>query len=434
MAKGDVRSSSSSSGGGRRSNSWGSTRTQTYNDEGRGQSLSVWEYFRCGVEDKGDAGKAWMFSIPDADCWRLIRYSTYRFGLMDICRRWDPDEYTAEKLVEYVTNDDSRAKRLVDHQYGGIIWLDVYKYLYTGYKNHENAEADKRKAKAEQWSAEWKREAEERKALAAKVAEEDALSLAKPIELATGAIRADFANAFGYQDVYGQVEGDWLDDPVDGYSSGMGFGIERRQPHSIKLQISVALDLSNSMYYNGIHMVAAQAFREIGMALKQIQGEYPNDLFLSFLTFSEDAWDKPGRKAGLLSTDSVSGFNEFETFRPSKMEGWRGRGPFQGEDTYITPLFDAIETWEKENSDVGAVKLDLVITDAVLEHAQDIRDASKTQDRRDGALSTVLLNFMPQADWLDSSLPRHCVQYSVNKDNISGILRQVLSEFIAVLL
>jgi hypothetical protein len=93
-------------------------------------------------------------------------------------------------------------------------------------------------------------------------------------------------------------------------------------------------------------------------------------------------------------------------------------------------LLEEIEKWEKEESDPGAVRLDIVLTDAVFEHKKDIRESDVIQERRDGQLQTVFLNFMPEKEWLNSTLPKRCFMIKVDKDNVAGILRNVLSEFV----
>jgi len=111
--------------------------------------------------------------------------------------------------------------------------------------------------------------------------------------------------------------------------------------------------------------------------------------------------------------------------------GWGDNSPFTGEDTWISPLFEEIEKWENRYSDPGAARLDIIITDAVLEHEKDIREASRIQEHRNGNLQTVLLNFLPMDDWGDGSIPKRCTQYSANAENIGGMLRQIVQDFIS---
>lgn len=428
MAKGDVKSVASKSSG--RAYSYGHTTVRTYNDEGRGTSEDIWEQFEKAVKGMGEVGKVWMFQIDDAGCNRLVRYSTYRYGLMDILR-YMSDRDNAD-YAGFVTRDDSRAKRLVVAQYGLETWIEFHRYVCDGNDRHHAKQEEEQKQRNEQMAAHWKQMEEEREAEKVKIEEADHLAVAKSIELVIGAIQADFAEVFGSAEIYHQVEGDWLDDAVDAYRTGMGFGVEHRTPDQIKLQVTVSLDLSNSMYYNRIHKAASVAFREIGMALNELKEMYAGSLYTAYFTFSEDGWSEgKGKRAGKLkANDGASGFDEFESFKPSSMERWYGTGIFSGEDTYTTPLFQAIEKWETEESDPGAVRLDLVITDAVLEHKADIIASSVVQERRDGALQTIFLNLMPETEWNGGTLPRRCVQYPVNKDNISGMLRQILREFI----
>ena len=102
-----------------------------------------------------------------------------------------------------------------------------------------------------------------------------------------------------------------------------------------------------------------------------------------------------------------------------------------GEDTWYSALLSRIEKWETKNSEPGAVRLDLVITDGVFEHAKDLTECNRIQERRDGSLQTVFLNFLSMDEWSDTKLPRHCVQYLANVDNIAGLSRTVLHEFVS---
>jgi hypothetical protein len=163
-----------------------------------------------------------------------------------------------------------------------------------------------------------------------------------------------------------------------------------------------------------------------------LKRELEGNLFTAYFTFSEDSWNGKGKQVRDMKFGEGDEFNNFNHFRPSEVKGWYGHGPYDGTDTFITPLFERIEKWEAAESDPGAIKLDIILTDAVLEHASDIREAAVVMERRDGALQAILLNFMPEGQWHDATLPRRCVQYPANKDNIDGMLRNLLSEFVAI--
>lgn len=261
-----------------------------------------------------------------------------------------------------------------------------------------------------------------------KYREEKTSKILDDAELTAGLLRSDFADVFRWREVYGQRDGDWLDDPVAAYATGYGFGEEVRERSGIKLQVTVSIDLSNSMKYNGINEVAVDAFCTIYLSMKSLQQEHPGDLYIAPFEFSGG---ETGRHAMQVKANTWRDKDEYDL---GEMELWRNasRVSFDGEDTWMYPLLVAIERWENENSDPGAVRLDIVITDAVLEHPKDIRESSKIQERRDGNLQTVLLNLMPEEDWLDTTLPLKCVQYPANPDNLAGLLRNVLAQFVSV--
>lgn len=261
-----------------------------------------------------------------------------------------------------------------------------------------------------------------------KIRAEKTSEIRKDVEMTAGMLHSDFAEVFKWSEKYGLRDGDWLDDPVAAYATGYGFGEEVKERSGVKLQVTVSIDLSNSMVHNDINRIAVDAFRTIYLSMKSLQQEHPGDLYVAPFTFSSG---KDGRRAVQVKAQSWRDKDEHDL---EEMELWRNAAhvSFDGEDTWMYPLFKAIERWENENSDPGAVRLDIVITDAVLEHPKDVRESSKIQERRDGNLQTVLLNLMPEEDWLDTALPLKCIQYPANPDNLAGLLRNVLAQFVSV--
>ena len=175
------------------------------------------------------------------------------------------------------------------------------------------------------------------------------------------------------------------------------------------------------------------------MTLESIQKEYVGDVFTAAFKFSLEDDGKHAARITIPNWERDRVKDEcylgmMERWRVTQRSGgWNDQdATFSGEDTWMYPLFTEIEKWENAESDPGAIRLDIVITDAVLEHPKDIRESSIIQERRDGTLQTVLLNLMPEDRWLDSTLPLRCVQYPANRDNLAGLLRNVLAEFVSV--
>lgn len=433
MAKGDVRSYRGR-GGGMGGGSW-------YDDEGRGASKELWKWFKAAWM-LAEYSREWLFNLEDKDYYRLVDDSTTRYNLLDICHLWA----TKEEEERIGRKTDSRARRLVEKKHDEDTWYRFHTAMVEGYERHL-AEMERRNREfRNKYLEDRQKAAEEREAQRVVVLQEDREHIAQEVELTAGALRSDVHQAVSMKEIYDRDEGEWIDDPVTAYQTGYGFGDEIKERGGIKLQVTVSLDLSNSMWYNNIALAAANAFREIGMSLLQLEEEHQGDLFVEFFTFSQDSWEKRGRKAGKLNpahrihgfgvTDEErEAFGRFVQYRPSALkDDWGVRCMFDGEDTWITPLFEEIEKWEDKESDPTAARLDLIITDAVLEHPTDIRVVDDIQTRRDGNLQTVMLNFMPEEDWLGSTLPLRCVQYPANSDNISGMLRTVLTHFLAVYL
>jgi hypothetical protein len=394
------------------------SRSYEYDDEGRGGSKSLWEWFEQGFTDN-DEKKVWLMNQDDDTCYRLIKGSTYRFGIEDIATINNPDL-------------DTRARRLVMKKLSKGDWDEYWKHLVDGYER-QRGELEKRwQERHDAQQEEYEAERVARMAVLAKIRDEDVAQTTKTVELSAGALRAEFSDVFTLHERSGADEGDWIDDVVEGTTTGHGFGYEQRENSSVKLQITLSLDMSNSMYYNRINTKAMTAFYEIGQTLRALQSEFPNDLFAAFFEFSLDSYNNGRGKAVRQLTGDDPDFGPFKEYRPSEVASVYGNGRFDGEDTWISPLLENIEKWEADASDSGAIKLDLVITDAVLEHVGDIKDGSIIQDRRDGSLQTVLLNLMPETEWGEVSLPRHCYQYHVDADNLSGALRNMIMEFVNV--
>jgi len=422
MPAGDVRHSRYRGGGGGGS--------YDYDDEGRGASKMVWEWFERNFRDN-DYNDEWLFSIDIEKCEWLVRWSTMRYGLEDI---------TGRRNGQY---EDSRASRLVIKKQDKDTWIKFNDYLWEQRDRYVEQERQRAAERNTKWQEERVIEGERREAEAAKIERNDIEQVSKIVESTAGLFRSEIDQAFTHRDRVG-YDGDWIEDVVDTYIDGSGFGYEQKQAVGVKIQITVSLDLSNSMYYNKIATPAAEAFRDIALTMRQLKFEHPGDLFVEAFTFAgNNTWDEDDtagrivRKIGLMDRPDEY-FGNLRNLRPSQISpgeySWNDplKSMFNGEDTWIKYLFSKIEKWEVEHSDPGAVRIDLIITDAVLEHPYDIKEADVIQETRDGNLQSVMLNFLPEEDWLGSTLPKRCYQLKVDADNITGILRNVISEFIAV--
>lgn len=413
MAKGDVRPTRSNYGRG----SYGGSSTTYYDDEGRGQSKNVWEWFEDGFNSNPNLD--WLLGHDDPTCYWLIKSSTYRFGIMDIATYGN-------------ANVDSRARRLVQRKLKGNAWATYHQHLVDGY-NREKAKKDlEEHQRAQERDGRYAAYLAQREAEQAVIRRDDYEKVMPNVDMTVGMLSNDLHQAFIHTDRVGD-QGEWIDDAVVAYQGGDGFGYDDKKAVGTKIQITLSLDLSNSIIYNGVVEEAATTFRDMGLTLKSLKNEHPGDLFTGFFTFGEDGWDndfgKRVRRLQPIQEDRLPEYSlaEFDPYRPSTM---RFSDMFTGTDTWISPLLREIERWEKEESDPGAVRLDLVLTDAVLEHPKDIRDSDVIQERRNGVLTTVLLNFMPESDWLNSTLPKRCYQMHVEPGNVQGILRNVITEFI----
>lgn len=454
MAKADTKHSRAKRGG------YGTY--TSYDDEGRGNSKYYWTEFESLFTTSGFSEK-WLMATEvqglDPTLTRLFQdteindffghhQSLLDVGLYDgrlwsyitsMRDRFNVHDWAWDKFDDSEDND-GRMRRLIVKKLGLEVWR---KFQIRAHKVYLEIDEKKKTEKAEKAD----KNAQDQAVFDAehiKRRTTEVSALRQVTDLIAGAIRSEFDQAFKGVEVYAQDEGDWLDDPVAAVSSGYGFGEEVRRPSGIKLQVTVSLDLSNSMYNNDVFESAAKAFRDIYVALEALKEENEGDLYICAFTFSNDGYraGDRGRRAENLTVPYSWKTGEERTKKSTEshlgaVESFRAGGlkwHFRGEDTWFYPLFERIEQWEKSDSESGAVKLDIIITDAVIEHPSDIRRSDVIQERRDGDLQTVLLNFLPEEEWVDSDLPSRCVQYPANVDNIAGLLRNLLTEFVSVYL
>jgi hypothetical protein len=255
-------------------------------------------------------------------------------------------------------------------------------------------------------------------------AEQMRLERSADARLMAGSLQSEFASAIGWKERFSQPEGDWLDDPVEAMITGYGFGEEMRTSRGIKMQVNLCLDCSNSVRHNGLDEVAQLTLRTMYLGLKMAAEQLPdNSLVVNVWTW---AHNEDGKGVSLLTTKDVVARKIDNPM--GVMDGWYAN--FNGEDTYIAPLFERLDGWENAYGDPSAYRLDIIITDGVLEHAMDAKTADVIQERRDGTLQTVVLNFLPMEEWTESRVPKRCVQYPATPDNLIGLMRGVLGSWL----
>lgn len=255
-------------------------------------------------------------------------------------------------------------------------------------------------------------------------AEQQRLERSADARLMAGSLQSEFASAIGWKERFGQPEGDWLDDPVGAMITGYGFGEEMRTSRGIKMQVNLCLDCSNSVYHNGLSEVAQLTLRTMYLGLKMAADQLPdNSLVVNVWTW---AHNDDGRGVSLLTTKDAVARSSANPM--GVMDNWYAN--FNGEDTWIAPLFERLDGWENAYGDPSAYRLDIIITDGVLEHATDAKAADVIQERRDGTLQTVMLNFLPMEEWTESRVPKRCVQYPATVDNLIGLMRGVLGSWL----
>lgn len=253
------------------------------------------------------------------------------------------------------------------------------------------------------------------------------LEMSSDARLMAGSIQTEFASAIGWRERYGQQEGDWLDDPVSALTTGYGFGEEVRTSRGIKLQVNLCLDCSNSMVHNRTSDVAQQTIQDMYLGMRMAAQQMPDDS----LKVNVWTWARGDDGKSVRHITSDDNMRRTADDPMGALNGWWA--DFDGEDTWISPLLERLEKWENSHGDPGACRLDIIISDGVLEHATDARKGDEIQERRDGSLQTVVLNFLPMEDWSDSRVPKRCVQYPATPDNLMGLMRSVLGQWLVSL-
>lgn len=251
--------------------------------------------------------------------------------------------------------------------------------------------------------------------------------------LISGHLHSEIAEAIRRREKYGRYDGEWLDDPVAAITGQGGFGEEVIQTRGIKLEVNIALDCSNSMIHNKLTEPAKEAMRTIYLALDLAAKQLPDGT----LTIAPWLWAKgdDGKRVVNMARDSWSDrmieVNDDNPLGPMKSLGEKGDYYlFTGEDTWIHPLLEAINKNEQRHGDPGAFRLDIILTDGVLDHKTDSRKGNNIQDERNGNLQTVVLNFLPMEDWGNYPVPNRCVQYEATTENVSNLMRQVLGDWV----
>lgn len=425
-----------------RGGSWGrsSNAYKIRSAGGRRSNDDLWERFERWFNRNPDDPDH-LYTLDEQDCYNYVRNSTLRYRLYDICTIASPGYNT---YTDGTISTDSRAHRLVIKHHSEAEWLKFHKFLVDNHNKIDDQIKKEQQERAEQREAEWQARIEQQQAERLKVDLADLKQAHNDVELAWGMFQSDLYEAFRPTDKVG-ASGDWIEDPVDilyGEQSN-GWGYSAKKATGVKMQVTVSLDLSNSMYYNNVHWSATDAFRKLGFLLRKMANEFGDDFHVAFFTFSDDEWyDKDaGKRVRKLEpkfrpdNDAQKEIAEFLDFMPSRIDTWKERhgcpNMFGGTDTWFTPLFEQIEKWEEAKGDPNAARIDIILSDAVFEHPTDVRRSSEIQERRDGNLQSVILNFLPMEEIVHSTLPLRCRQVPVHGENVNGVLRSLISDFIA---
>lgn len=274
--------------------------------------------------------------------------------------------------------------------------------------------------------------------------------------LEVGDFLSELSTAFRYRERSGLNEGDWLDAPERLYTDGRMFAEEVAVASDIKLQVTLTLDASTSMWSSRLMSVAGPTMLALDRTIRKAMRDMPEGAikYAPFI-FHETASKVPSSylnsyvgRVDWLSKDATTGsggllpnYPTWEQVEEAKRLGelpasaTGGEFKMHGDDTQIAPLFRALKQWEETEGDTDALRINIIITDGVFVHEDDVEEASRIQEDRNGRVWTVLLNFLSQTEWEEegTTLPERCSQYTVNRDNLEVSIKTILSEAISSL-
>jgi hypothetical protein len=284
----------------------------------------------------------------------------------------------------------------------------------------------------------------------AKLSEE---SFERASNIEVGDFLSELASAIRYRAKAGQTEGDWIEEPERAYTDGRVFAEEITVASSVRLQLTLTLDTSASMwnYYSAfggsVMRFAGPAFMSIDRVIRKAIQDLPEGAvkYETFI-FHTSSYRLPaafvgsyvgsGEKDGQVLRPLYPTYNQLVAAKKHKQipetavaEDWL----LSGSCTFVTPLFEQIKKWEETEGNTDGVCLDIVLTDGEL-GPYDVAKASEIQASRSGRLRTVFLNFLPFNMWSNVQLPDRSAQFQVTPDNLDTSIRNILGEAIQDLL
>lgn len=251
----------------------------------------------------------------------------------------------------------------------------------------------------------------------------------------------DLMTAIKYRTEYDLSRGELLADPVRGLTDGRCFAQEYRSESNGKLRISLTLDTSGSMFYDhdGQFWTAAAVFQKMDIMLREADRSLPvGTLAYQPFVFHSNSYALPKSAVPYLcSGEWEDGRNSpYEIppeIRRKVIDGNEGDPDIilSGGSTYIGEALRSIQKWEQNDQafDYNATRIDIILTDGQFNQT-DVEHASRVQSERQGKVVTVLLNFCEPEAIRQNLTPNQCQQYAVNKDNLTGKVRQILQEAI----
>ncbi len=275
------------------------------------------------------------------------------------------------------------------------------------------------------------------------------LSSEQDSNIEVGDFLSELATAVKFRMKAGLADGDWIEEPERFLTDGLIFGREIASASNVKLQITLSLDTSTSMWMNKIMKSAGPAVLAFDRVIRKAIADLP----VGSVTYQPFIFHGTAHKVPAAFLNSYVGRAEWKSGEESDRVIWPNAArreqieaavaagelpagttsafPLSGEFTNVAPLFKAIQDWEQIEGDPNAVRIDIVLTDGVLEEDGDVEQATAIQEQRNGRLRTVLLNFLPLDQWSNYQLPDRCAQFAVDADTLDRSIRDILQEAVA---
>jgi hypothetical protein len=248
-------------------------------------------------------------------------------------------------------------------------------------------------------------------------------------------------SASSFKTLYGLESGDDLDDVVDQALERTGMSEEQQRLSRTRLEMKFCLDISSSMWQTNHGrpiLPGTVMMRMFNIALNLVRMKLPENVF----KFSQWLWSAGhgGHMVCCLDDLSLGNFVPDELQHivkakrnptPAEIDALYARlgahtPDYVGHGTTIVNLLKGLNAWEQKHGDSKAHRLDLVVTDGVID---DWKKAGAIQvDRRNAGKYEG--DILQAATKLNANIPEGFVVRKLSPEKLDFVTRDVLLEFV----